>query len=336
MITYPPPNPPFPIRKGGKELSIVIPVYNSQDSLAELLERLGKVLPRLAQEYEAVLVNDGSRDRSWQVILELCERYPWVRAVNLMRNYGQHNALLCGVRQACGEIIVTMDDDLQHPPEEIHKLLARLEEGFDVVYGVPEKQPHAWWRNLFSVIIRRLLMSITGVRNVRDFAAFRAFRKRLCAAFENYQNPNVILDVLLSWGTARFANVTVIEKPRSSGHSNYNLWRLVQYTMVVLTGFSTLPLRFTSMLGFLFTLVGIAVFLYVLGVYFLLGSIPGFPFLASIISMFSGMQLFALGIIGEYLARIFDRSMDRPPYVIGERNDGNQAPPQPRENPASE
>jgi len=308
------------------DLSIVIPVYNSQDSLPELLARLSETLPGLAPRYEVILVNDGSRDGSWQVILELCERYQWASAVNLMRNYGQHNALLCGVRMARNDTIVTMDDDLQHPPEEIHKLLARLVEGYDVVYGVPEVQPHAWWRNIFSVIIRRLLANIMGVKNIRDFAAFRAFRSRLRGAFENYQNPNVILDVLLSWGTSRFANVAVTENPRSAGQSNYNLFRLVQYTLVVLTGFSTLPLRFTSLLGFLFTLVGIAVFLYVLGVYFLLGSIPGFPFLASIISMFSGMQLFALGIIGEYLARIFDRSMDRPPYVIGERIDGNQAP----------
>jgi undecaprenyl-phosphate 4-deoxy-4-formamido-L-arabinose transferase len=193
-----------------------------------------------------------------------------------------------------------------------------LVEGYDVVYGIPEKQPHSWWRNIISVLTRRLLANIMGVKNIRDFASFRAFRSHLRNAFASYQNPNVILDVLLSWGTSRFANATVTEAPRIEGRSNYNFFKLVQYTMVVLTGFSTLPLRFTSMLGFLFTFVGIAVFLYVLAIYFLLGSVPGFPFLASIISIFSGTQLFALGIIGEYLARIFDRSMDRPPYVIGE------------------
>jgi undecaprenyl-phosphate 4-deoxy-4-formamido-L-arabinose transferase len=211
-----------------------------------------------------------------------------------------------------------MDDDLQHPPEEIHKLLETLDQGNDVVYGIPQKQTQVWWRNIFSVTMRRMLAYIMGVKNILDFASFRAFHTRLRGAFENYQNPNVILDVLLSWGTTRFANATVNEMPRSVGRSNYNFFKLVQYTMVVLTGFSTVPLRLTSMLGFLFTLIGMAVFLYVLGIYFLLGSIPGFPFLASIISIFSGMQFFALGIIGEYLARIFDRSMDRPAYVIGE------------------
>jgi len=312
-----------------ENLSIVIPVYNSQDTLNELLRRLAQVLPTLAAQYEVILVNDGSHDHSWKAIQRLAETYPWVRGANLMRNYGQHNALLCGVRLANYEVIVTMDDDLQHPPEEIHKLLETLAEGNDVVYGIPQKQPHTWWRNLLSMIARRVLAYVMGVKNILDFVSFRAFRASLRGAFENYQNPNVILDVLLSWGTARFANAMVNEQPRLSGRSNYNFFKLVQYTMVVLTGFSTVPLRFTSMLGFLFTLVGIAIFLYVLAIYFLLGSVPGFPFLASIISIFSGTQLFALGIIGEYLARIFDRSMDRPPYVVGELTGEQYSPATP-------
>jgi undecaprenyl-phosphate 4-deoxy-4-formamido-L-arabinose transferase len=129
----------------------------------------------------------------------------------------------------------------------------------------------------------------------------------------------VILDVLLSWGTSRFAVVTVHEKPREVGRSNYDFYKLFKVTMVVLTGFSTVPLRFASMLGFGFTLVGVVVFLYVIIATLALGSIPGWPFLASIIALFSGTQLFALGIIGEYLARVFDRSMDRPAYMIGEQ-----------------
>jgi len=299
-------------------LSIVIPVYNSEGSLHELTTRLAQVIPAICQEFEVILVNDGSRDHSWEVINDLSQIYPWIKGVNLRRNYGQHNATLCGIRAAHYEIIVTMDDDLQHPPEEIHKLLDKLYEGHDVVYGLPEKLPHSWWRNGFSFLIKRILAYTMGVKNIRDFAAFRAFRTSLRHAFETYQNPNVQIDVLLSWGTTRFSTVTVNEMPRAAGQSNYNFFRLFQYTMVVLTGFSTAPLRITSFVGFLFTFLGIAVFIYVLAIYFLVGSVPGFPFLASLISLFSGMQLFALGIIGEYLARVFDRSMDRPPYVIGE------------------
>jgi glycosyltransferase involved in cell wall biosynthesis len=298
--------------------TIVIPVYNSASSLETLASRLGQVLPHILDQFEVILVNDGSSDESWPEIQRLSALHPWLRGINLMRNYGQHNATLCGVREARYEITITMDDDLQHPPEEIPLLLEKLAEGYDVVYGIPHKRPHSWWRNWFSELSKRVMAQVMGVRTIRDIGAFRAFRTRLRQAFADYRNPNVILDVLLSWGTSRFATVMVDEKPREMGQSNYNFYKLFKVTLIVLTGFSTVPLRFASFLGFGFTLFGILVFLYVLSITLLLGSIPGFPFLASLISIFSGVQLFALGIIGEYLARVFDRSMDRPAYVVGE------------------
>lgn len=299
-------------------LSVVIPVYNSEGILDKLVARLATSLPGLSHTYEVVLVNDGSRDASWKEICRLREEYPWILGINLMRNYGQHNALLCGIRAARNEVIITMDDDLQHPPEEIHKLLEKLAEGYDVVYGIPNKLPHSWWRNMFSVFTKRTLAYIMDIKTIRDISSFRAFNTRLRKAFEGYQNPTVEIDVLLSWATSSFVNVPVDHMPREIGRSNYNFYKLYQMAMVVLTGYSTFPLRITSLIGFLFTLIGIGIFLYVIGVYFFVGSVPGFPFLAAIISMFSGTQLFALGIIGEYLSRVFDRSVDRPVYIIGE------------------
>lgn len=298
-------------------LSVVIPVYNSQDSLPPLVERLEEALKPICSDFEVVLVNDGSRDNSWPVITSLAAQYPFVRGINLMRNYGQHNAVLCGVRAARFELVVTMDDDLQHPPEEIVRLVKKLDEGYDVVYGSPQKMPHSFWRNVASRISKRTLAFVMNVGTIREISAFRVFRTDLRRAFETYQSPGVILDVLLSWGTSRFASLQVDEHPRSYGHSNYNFTRLAKQVFLILTGFSTMPLRFASWLGFTFVLFGLIIFLYVLYVYFALGSIPGFPFLASIVALFSGVQLFALGLIGEYLARIFDRSMDRPPYVVG-------------------
>ena len=297
-------------------LSVVIPVYNSQDSLAPLIARLEGVLPDISSSYEIVLINDGSRDMSWAVICAEVEKHPFVRGVNLMRNYGQHNAILCGIRQAHNEVIITMDDDLQHLPEEIHKLLEKLDEGYDVVYGSPASLPHSLWRNLFSRFTKRALAYAMGIRTIRNIGPFRAFRTDLRNAFANYQNPSVIIDVLLSWGTSNFASVTVNEDTRQIGQSNYNFFKLFGVALEILTGFSTIPLRLASLLGFIFTLLGLAVFVYVMVVFLTAGSVPGFPFLASIIALFSGAQLFALGIFGEYLARIFDRNMDRPPYVI--------------------
>ena len=299
--------------------SVVIPVYNGADTLLPLVQKLQQVLPALFKEYEILLVNDGSPDKSWQVIRSLFNQDPeHITGINLMRNAGQHNALLCGVRAATKEVVITMDDDLQHPPEEIPALLSAFDEEVDVVYGIPKKMPHSAWRNFFSWVTKRSLAKVMGIKTIRDISSFRLFRTSLRKAFENYQSPGVILDVLLSWGTDRFRAVQVNEEPRQLGKSNYNFAALVSQALLILTGFSTIPLRFATWLGFFFVLFGFVIFLYVFIATLTAGSIPGFPFLASIVVIFSGVQLFSLGLIGEYISRIFDRSMEHPPYVVGE------------------
>jgi undecaprenyl-phosphate 4-deoxy-4-formamido-L-arabinose transferase len=299
-----------------RSLSVVTPVYNGEASVGELCRRLSEVLPRVATQHEIILVNDGSRDRSWETISELSSHTPAVRGLNLMRNYGQHNALLCGIRAAKYEVIVTMDDDLQHPPEEIPRLLARLDEGFDVVYATPEREQRGFWRAIASRITRLALRSAGGPEVARNVSAFRVFRTELRKAFVGYQAPFVSIDVLLTWATSRFAAVRVPFKPRYSGSSNYTFAKLVRHAFDMMTGFSTTPLQFASLVGFGCTLFGIGVLIYVIGRYCLEGSVPGFPFLASIIAIFSGAQLFALGVIGEYLARMHFRTMNRPAYAI--------------------
>ncbi len=297
-------------------LSVVVPVYNSEASLCELVARLGPVLAGTGAAFELILVDDGSRDGSGRVIEELASRYEWVRGIHLMRNFGQHNALLCGIRAARHDVIVTMDDDLQNPPEEIPKLLEKLGEGFDVVYGTPETPRNGFFRNLASMITRVALQSSMGVETARHASAFRAFRTCLREAFASYRSPFVSIDVLLTWGTSRFAAVRVTHRPRHAGRSNYTFRKLAIHALDMITGFSTLPLQIASLTGFLFTLFGVAVLAYVLGRYALEGgSVPGFPFLASVIAIFSGAQLFALGIIGEYLARMHFRMMEKPTYV---------------------
>jgi glycosyltransferase involved in cell wall biosynthesis len=303
----------FPERRS---ISVVTPVYNGEASVAELCRRLEEVLPRVATQYEIILVNDGSRDRSWEVISELSSRLPTVRGLNLMRNYGQHNALLCGIRAAKYEVIVTMDDDLQHPPEEIPRLLARLEEGFDVVYGAPKTEQNGPMRAIASRITRLALRSAVGADVAKNVSAFRIFRTQLREAFAGYQTPFVSIDVLLTWATTRFGATTVPFQKRFSGSSNYTFVKLVRYALDMMTGFSTAPLQLASLIGFTCTLFGIGVLIYVFVRYCLEGSVPGFPFLASIIAIFSGAQLFALGVIGEYLARMHFRSMKRPAYVV--------------------
>ncbi len=298
-------------------LSIVVPVYNSQNSLPLLVERLAQVLPELAQRWELVLVNDASPDDSWGVIRKLADAHDWVRGINLMRNYGQQNATVCGIRAARGSVVVTMDDDLQHPPEEISKLLARLDEGYDVVYGSPEREQHGLGRDLASRITKFVLQKGMGSETARRVSAFRALRRDLCAAFSSYRSEFVSIDVLLTWATSRFSAVTVRHDPREHGVSNYSVGKLVTHALNMFTGFSVFPLQIASLTGFAFTLFGVGVLAWVLGRYLITGdSVPGFPFLASVIAIFSGAQLFALGIIGEYLARMHFRMMKRPAYTV--------------------
>jgi glycosyltransferase involved in cell wall biosynthesis len=300
-------------------LSVVVPVYRSEAILPELVLRLEPVLVAIAENFELVLVNDCSPDRSWDVLCELAGQYSWIRPINLMRNYGQHNALLCGIRTARYEVIVTMDDDLQHPPEEIPKLLEELAGGYDVVYGTPAQEQHGLGRDFASWVTKLALQNVMGAEVARKVSAFRVFRAEVARAFAHYQGAFVSIDVLLTWGTNRFSTKAVRHDARKAGASGYTFRKLVTHAVNMMTGFSTVPLQFASLVGFLFTLFGIAVLVYVLGRYLVRGgSVPGFPFLASIIALFSGAQLFALGIMGEYLARMHFRMMERPSYVVRE------------------
>ncbi len=300
-------------------ISVVVPVYNSEATLVELVHRLQAVLPSCASDFEIILVNDGSRDRSWQVISDLVTEFPSVSGINLMRNYGQHNALLAGIRAARHELVVTLDDDLQNPPEEMPKLIKKLAEGYDVVYGAPEHEQHGLWRDLASQITKLALQASMGVEIARHVSAYRVFRARLRDAFAEYRSPFLSIDILLTWGTSHFTFVAVKHDLRPVGTSNYTFGKLVTHAMNMMTGFSTFPLQLASMIGFGFTLFGLGVLVFVIGRYLWQGSpVPGFPFLASVIAIFSGAQLFALGIIGEYLARMHFRMMEKPTYTIRE------------------
>lgn len=301
-------------------LSIVIPVYRAEATLRELHRRLVAVLSREGNEFEILFVEDCGGDGSWALIQELAATDSRVRGLRMSRNYGQHSALLCGIRAARHEVVVTLDDDLQNPPEEIPKLLAKLAEGHDMVYGTREQERHGFLRDMASRITKLALQSAMGAETARNVSAMRAFRTDLRESFADYRSPTVNLDVLLTWGTTAFGSVRVQHEARQIGESGYNLRKLITHAVNLTTGFSTLPLQMASVMGFVFALFGFLILGYVLLRYLMVGSsVPGFPFLASIIAIFSGVQLFALGIIGEYLARMHFRTMDRPPYLIRER-----------------
>jgi undecaprenyl-phosphate 4-deoxy-4-formamido-L-arabinose transferase len=306
-----------PPHGGVASISVVIPVYNGAPTIVPLLTRLDRCLQRTGLPFEVIAVNDGSRDESWGLIETEASRRCWLTGIDLSRNFGQHNALLCGIRAARHDIVVTMDDDLQNPPEEIPRLLDLLASGYDVVYGSPEQEQHGFWRVVASQATKLVLGHVLGAATAQQVCGFRAFRTSLRTAFDGYSGPSVNIDVLLTWATTKFAAVKVQHAARQTSTSNYSVRALVSHALNMLTGFSTVPLQIASLLGFGLTLFGIVLLAYLILRYVLQGvTVPGFTFLATVIVIFSGAQLFTLGVIGEYLARMHFRVMRQPSYAI--------------------
>lgn len=298
-------------------VSIVVPVYNSDASLSPLVERINTTFGPRA--HEIILVDDGSAPATWAAIQRLMPTASNVRAVRLRRNAGQHSAIIAGVRLASLPIIVTLDDDLQNPPEEIPRLLSALSDEVDVVYGSAPVSAQNLWRRLAGRLSRWALSGALGAQAAAHMSAFRAFRTDLRDAFAGDLGPAVSVDALLSWATARFTYVEVRHDPRGIGTSNYSFRRLTRFALDTITGYSATPLKLASMLGMIMAAFGTLVLAWVLGRYVVTGdSVPGFPFLASTIALFSGAQLTTLGVIGEYLARMHFRVMGQPTYVLAE------------------
>jgi undecaprenyl-phosphate 4-deoxy-4-formamido-L-arabinose transferase len=309
------------------ELSVVIPVYRSANTLFALLERLLKVLTSSGLTFEIVLVDDGSPDGSWQVLTELQATHAdRLVVIQLMRNYGQHNALMCGLRHARGEYVVTMDDDLQHPPEEIPKLLRAIRAGdFDLVYGAYDTRKQGGWRDFGSAIAVRFYRMV--LRSPVGLTSFRIMRRELVQSVLSYDLNFTFIDGLLAWNTQRIGEVKVEHKPRLQGQSGYNLRKLMVLGLNLFTNFSLVPLQLASLCGFLAAAAGLGLAGVFLVMYFLARiTVPGFASIIITILVLGGIQLLALGIIGEYLGRLHLNVNRKPQYV--ERQLRGQAPEQ--------
>jgi glycosyltransferase involved in cell wall biosynthesis len=296
-------------------VSIVVPVYRSARMLEALVTEIEAALAQKVT-FEIILVNDGSPDGSWAEIERLAATREHLTGVDLMRNYGQHNAILTGALRARHPVVVTMDDDLQHPPERILDLVDKLADGYDVVYGTAVAEKHQLWRRVAGDVSDWVLSHFMNMEFAQASSAFRAFRSELTRPFQSFRSPHVDVDVLLSWGTVRFGVVPIAHRERKDGASNYTFVKLVTHAINVLLCFSTAPLRLATGVGFAFLVFGAGVFFFVIGRWLKEGSVPGFPFLASLTTLFAGAQLFALGIIGEYLARVHIQLSGRPLSLV--------------------
>ncbi len=304
------------------DISIVIPVYNAVDSLKELSLRLKETLEKEKLSFEIIFVDDGSKNPLvWETLLRLKEEYSFIRILRLWRNYGQHNAVLAGFEEVSGDVVITMDDDLQHPPEEIPELLSCLNKGYDLVYGVyRDTAEHSFFRSITSVMLQKMLLFTMPDLDPR-YSPFRAIRREVVREVLPFVSSNTFIDGYFSWISDNIGAVEVRHNPRKFGKSNYTISRLISHTINVFVSFSSFPLRLASSFGLLFSAIGGLLALYIIARKLIYGSqvLMGYSSLMVGILLSAGILLLMLGILGEYIASINMKVLKKPKYLVKER-----------------
>ena len=300
------------------ELSVVIPIYNEEAGLAPLFARLYPALDALHINYEIIFVNDGSRDNSVSILAEQFRKRPDVTRVVLFNgNYGQHMAILAGFNETRGEIVVTLDADLQNPPEEIKHLVAKMREGYDYVGSIRRKRQDSAWRTLASKLMNRIRESITNIKITDQGNMLRAYGRNVIDLVNQCAEVNTFVPALAYTFARKPTEIIVEHEERSAGESKYSLYSLIRLNFDLVTGFSLVPLQIFSMLGMALSILsGMLVMLLLVRRFFLGAEAEGVFTLFAIAFFFMGVILFGIGLLGEYVGRIFQQVRSRPRYVV--------------------
>jgi undecaprenyl-phosphate 4-deoxy-4-formamido-L-arabinose transferase len=300
-------------------ISVVIPVHNEQEVLETLYTRLTAVMDNLNKPYEIIFINDGSKDRSEQILKELYERRPkQIRVINFNGNFGQHMAIMAGFEKVRGEIIVTLDADLQNPPEEIPKLLTAIEQGHDVVGGYRQNRQDSWWRLMVSKLHNMLRTRIAPQLDMKDEGCMlRAFKRNIVDLMVSSQEASTFIPALALSYANNPTEVGVAHESRAAGTSSYNLYKLIRYNFDLVTGFSLVPLQIFTIIGMLISFASAILVVYMLLHRILFGpEVQGVFTLFAILFFLVGVCLLGLGILGEYIGRIYQEVRKRPRFVI--------------------
>lgn len=302
-------------------LSVVIPVFNEEENLEELVERCLAACRKSGRSFEIILVDDGSRDGSQGMVSRAAERHPEVIAVILNRNYGQHAAVFAGLTQSRGEIVVTLDADLQNPPEEIPRLVAAMEPEIDVVGTVRENRRDTWFRRAASALVNRVVQRTTGVM-MHDYGCMlRAYRRTVVDAMLQCRERSTFIPILANSFAGRTVEIPVRHAPRENGKSKYDLFKLISLQFDLLASMSTFPLRLLSFLGVASSVCGIGFGALLLVLRFVYGAVwaaEGVFTLFALLFAFVGAQFIGLGLLGEYIGRIYHDVRERPRFFVRE------------------
>ena len=300
------------------DISVVIPVYKSQDCLSELAKRLTDVLDGLGKSYEIVLVNDCSPDGSWEKIVELSNIYDKIKGVNLRKNFGQDCAIMAGLNNSSGKCVIIMDDDLQHDPADIPALYNGLD-GYDVCYALFESKKQSWFKNLGSWFNGKVAEIVIKKPQKIYLSPFKAIKREVINEIIKYDGPYPYIDGLLFRTTRNISQVKIEHHGRYAGKGNYNLIKSIRVWMRLATNFSVLPLRIATILGFIASIIGFLLALYFIIRHFLNGRAPvGWASLIITLLFMGGIQLIAIGAVGEYIGRLFMFYGKEPQFIIRE------------------
>lgn len=303
-------------------MSVVVPVFNSEKTLIELTDRIIEELSRITSEYEIILVDDCSADRSWQILKEIHNSNPRIRIIHLQKNFGQHNATLCGLQYAKGDYIITLDDDLQHPPEEIHKLVDKIEEGYSVVYGKFREKKHHWLQNFLSARFQSLIHYVLEVPQKINFTGFVIYDSNVVKNILAIKTSYVYLHALVikSAPINKITNVEVNHNPRKYGRSNYNIRKYFSHSLKLIINYSALPLYILGIFGLIMSFLSFCIGIYIIGNYLIDNTygLTGWNSTMIALTFIGGMILFSIAIVGEYLRRILTEVSYGQQYIIGE------------------
>lgn len=303
--------------KANIDISIIIPVYRSEDCLDELAKKLTRALDDFGKAYEIILVNDCSPDNSWKKILELCKIYKNIKGINLRRNFGQDCAIMAGLNHASGETIVIMDDDLQHDPDDIPSLVSELDKGYDVCYAHFTFKRQTWFKNLGSWFNGKVAEIVIKKPKEIYLSPFKAIKKAIINEIIKYNGPYPYIDGLIFRITRNITQVKIQHHERYSGKGNYNLIKSIKVWSRLATNFSVFPLRIATFLGFVTSTVGFILALIFIIDHFIGGKAPiGWASTIVTILFLGGIQLIAIGVIGEYIGRLFLHHSTEPQFII--------------------
>ena len=305
-----------------KTYSIIIPVYNSESTLNLLCNRIIHVFEGISKNYEIILVDDCSRDDSWNVLKDLHAKNSKIKIIHLQKNFGQHNSVLCGLNHAIGDYIITIDDDLQHPPEEIPKLINKIHDGYSVVYGKYTIKNHSRLENFFSDRFQMFIHYILDIPNTIFISSFAIFTSDVVKNMTSIKSSYVFLPALvrISVPANKIANADVIHQPRKVGTSNYNIRKYLSLSLNLIINYSTLPLLVVGFIGVIVSIFSFCYGIYILSRYLIdpTNGLMGWNSIMVTLTFLGGMILFSIAIIGEYLRRILTEVSYGQQYVIGE------------------